>query len=98
VERDGLRLVRNIGPSIGDKAGWRNGLLRFDDETLLEAIAEVNRYSRIQLVIRDPRIKAMRISGSFRAGDAEGFVETVAELRPVRPSRRGETIELLRAQ
>jgi transmembrane sensor len=95
IERDGVRLIRNIGPSIGDKVGWRTGLLNFDDETLVEAVTEVNRYSGVQLVIRDPQVAAIRISGSFRAGDAEGFIETVAELRPVRPSRRGGTIELL---
>jgi transmembrane sensor len=97
IERDGVRLIRNIGPSIGDKVGWRTGLLNFDDETLVEAITEVNRYSGVQLVIRDPQVAAIRISGSFRAGDAEGFVDTVAELRPVRPARRGATIELLPA-
>jgi transmembrane sensor len=74
---------------------WPNGLLTFDAETLGAAAAELNRYSRQQLVIRDPRVAQLRISGVFKAGDAERFAGTLSQVQPVRVVRRGpDTLEL----
>ena len=97
-ERGGARLIRTAGTASENGAGWRRGLIDFDDISLSEAVAEVNLYSRDQLVIRDSRVGAMRISGQFRAGEAERFARTVAEVHPVRVVRRGNGIELLPAR
>lgn len=72
-------------------------MLHFDDDRLAQAIAEVNRYAAVQIVIRDPAVAAMRVSGEFRAGDPERFARTIAELRPVRVVRRSGTLELVPA-
>jgi transmembrane sensor len=93
VERNGAPTVRALDAG-GDATGWRRGLIDFNDEPLAEAVAEVNRYSRDQLVIRDPAVAALRISGQFRAGEAERFARTVAEVHAVRLIRRGNRIEL----
>ena len=95
VERDGKAVIRPIAGGAEDAGSWTDGLLRFDDETLAAAAAQVNLYSHERLVVRDPAVAAMRISGEFRAGDAMRFARTVAELRPVRVIRRGGEIELV---
>ena len=84
---------------VQGSAGWRQGLLNFEDESLGGAAAEANLYSRDQqLVVADPRVKALRISGVFQAGDPERFARAVAELQPVKVVRRGpQTIELVAA-
>lgn len=74
---------------------WRLGLLTFDDETLAAAAAELNRYNREQIVVRDPRVARMKVSGVFKAGDAERFATALAQVQPVRVVRRGQNeIEL----
>lgn len=93
LDRGGTPVIRTLEPGA-DAASWRRGLIAFNDEPLAEAVAEVNRYSRDQLVIRDPAVAALRISGQFRAGEAERFARTVAEVHPVRLVRRGNRIEL----
>lgn len=93
VERGGATTIRTVDGEYA--AAWRRGLLDFDDEPLSEAVAEVNRYSRDQLVIRAPAVGALRISGQFRAGEAERFARTVAEVHQIRLIRRGNVIELV---
>lgn len=95
VERDGRAVVRTVGARLGNATGWIRGLLHFDDAPLGEAAAQVNLYSSERLVIRDPEVAAMRISGEFRAGDAMRFAAAVAELRPVRAVRRPGEVELV---
>jgi transmembrane sensor len=97
VEANGVSVVRKLDTDAMP-AGWRTGLLDFDDRPLSEAVAEVNRYASRPIVIRDPAVGGMRISGQFRAGDAERFASTVAEVHPLRVVRREGEIELAPAQ
>jgi transmembrane sensor len=51
---------------------WRAGKLLFNDEPLSEAVARMNRYSRVQ-VVADPEVADVRIGGAFNAGDIGAF-------------------------
>ncbi len=94
VERGGAAVIRKTGPTAGDSPGWTQGLLHFDDVPLAEAVAEVNRYAPIPIVVRSRDVAALRVSGDFRAGDGARFAETVAELHPIQVVRRADSIEL----
>lgn len=74
---------------------WRRSLVEFDDETVGDAIAELNRYSPTQIVVADGRVGAMRMSGIVRTGDPAEFTTLVGAMLPVasRKNTRGE-IEL----
>ena len=54
---------------------WRARRLDFSDTPLQEAIAEANRYSRVQIVLEAPAYKDARISGRFEAGRNDLFAE-----------------------
>lgn len=94
VERGGTAVIRRIDEEGGEATGWTRGLLHFDDVPLAEAVAEVNRYSPVPIVVSSREVGALRVSGEFRAGDGARFAETVAELHPIRVIRRGDSIEL----
>jgi transmembrane sensor len=98
VEREGTAAVRGMGISSEAATGWRHGLISLNDVPLGEAVAEINRYSGDRIVIRDPAVAAMRVTGQFRAGDAQRFAGTVAEIHPVRVVRRGNAIEIVPAR
>lgn len=69
----------------GDTA-WTARMLEFDDTRLDEAAALANRYSKVQLKLGDERIRGLRVSGAFRAGDVTGLARSLAaafELRLV---------------
>lgn len=73
---------------------WREGFVEFSDTPLSEAVAEMNRHGGQQLVIVDPSVGAMKISGRFKLGDPDRFMRTVALLLPVRAVPVGDTLEI----
>lgn len=85
-----LAAVTPIGP--GAVAPWREGRLVFDDTPLASALAEFARYGDTHLVIRDPAVGALRVTGSFEIAQVGKFVRALPLILPVRlASRDGRT-------
>ncbi len=61
-------------PDAEQRLSWRNGYLVFDATPLADAVAEFNRYSARKIVIDDPSLSALRISGNFRSSNSDGFL------------------------
>ncbi|MFC4312464.1 FecR family protein [Steroidobacter flavus] len=69
--------------SAADVSAWESGHLVFDDESLASVIERMSHYSSQRLLIADPRIANLRITGFFNAGDTAGFISTITEYLPV---------------
>lgn len=67
---------------------WQQGRLVFDNERLVDAVAEINRYLRRIIVLDDPNLTELRISGTFSAGHAEPFVEALEGIHNVQVVQR----------
>ncbi len=67
-------------PSIEAATAWRRGQAVFDDASLADAVAEVNRYGGPTIVIADPRVASLRVSGVFATNDSGEFAQAVATL------------------
>jgi transmembrane sensor len=57
---------------------WPTRMLEFDGTRLEEAAALASRYSEVQLKLGDERIRGLRVSGTFRAGDIAGLARSLA--------------------
>jgi transmembrane sensor len=67
--------VRRIAATeVSRRLAWESGELSFQGETLLQAVAEFNRYNRTKLRVDDPLIEDLAIGGNFQALDIESFV------------------------
>ena len=66
-------VLPNSIDKVDDLLSWRHGLLVFDQSNLADAASEFNRYSRKKLIITDPTIARMRISGRFESNNLDGF-------------------------
>lgn len=66
-------------PRMDQVLAWRRGEAIFDDVSLAEAVAEMNRYSVRPLVLPDA-LGGIRISGLFQTGDNARFARAVAKL------------------
>jgi transmembrane sensor len=75
---------------------WREGQIIFDDDTLATAVAEVNRYSPMKIIL-DPRLANLRMSGVFIAGHSDSFVQTVTGHFPIKATPEGDGELLLTA-
>jgi transmembrane sensor len=73
---------------------WRGGRLTFRDTTLADAVAELNRYNVRQIEIGDPKLGALRVSGSFRPTHYEAFVRVLQEGYSIRAADRSDKIIL----
>lgn len=62
---------------------WREGKLIFSNEPLRQAVAEVNRYSARKIVLADSALGDLRVSGVFRTGRTDSFVQAVGAYFPV---------------
>jgi transmembrane sensor len=67
-------------PRIDQITAWRRGEASFENASLREAVAEMNRYSRVPIVLADETLAARRISGVFHTGDNLAFAQAVAAL------------------
>ncbi|MBS0580683.1 MAG: FecR domain-containing protein [Proteobacteria bacterium] len=74
----------HIRPGDADRAtAWRRGQLVFDGLRLGDAVAEMNRYSDTRIVLQDPQLADIRVSGAFAAGRPEVFVEALTNYFPI---------------
>lgn len=81
-------------PSIEAATAWRHGQALFEDIPLAEAAAELNRYGGPNLVIVDPRVASLRVSGVFATHDSGEFAEAVATLHGLRIERRAGELRI----
>ncbi len=67
-----------ISPAdVTQTTSWQRGLLVFKNDSLQDAVSEMNRYSTTEIVLADTRTSQLRLSGAFKAGDNQGFSEAL---------------------
>ncbi len=62
---------------------WRQGKVIFRDQTLAAAVHRLNRYSRRQVIVDDPALAQMKVSGVFDSDDAQAFADAMQAYLPV---------------
>jgi transmembrane sensor len=83
--------------SIEDASRWTEGTLVFKQRRLGDLIAEVNRYSTVQIRLADRSLADLRVSGVFRVGDQTALLEALRKGWSISTTRTGEhEIELSR--
>ncbi|HEX2013527.1 MAG TPA: FecR domain-containing protein [Roseateles sp.] len=84
-------------PAVEEVTAWRRGEAMFDNATLAEAVAEINRYGKTQVSIGDPALAGLRISGVFATRDTAEFAHVVAKLHGLEAVPGDAGITLIRA-
>jgi len=65
---------------IGRELAWREGKIALQGETLAEAVALYARYSDTSIVVADPTLAQMQVTGLFTVNNPLGFSRAVAEV------------------
>jgi len=88
----GVTSVRDVDAAA--EVSWRTGVLDFDNIPLSEAVARFNRSAINTIVLADPSLGELRVSGVFRADDPMGFARALAPAYPVRvePQSSGDVV------
>jgi transmembrane sensor len=80
--------------SLDNATAWRRGQIILDDTPLSAAISELNRYSKVKLVVKRPEAQAIRVTGLFRTGDSLSFAHAVAQTYGLTVDERDDAIVL----
>lgn len=67
--------------------GWTEGRIDIDALPLIEAVAEINRYSMTKLRLETSSLEGLVVSGAFQAGDNAGIAAALAAIYPLRVAR-----------
>ncbi len=83
--------------TVVDRAtAWKERRLVFESLTLAEVIDEFNRYNDPPLLIDDPALRELPISGVFRANDRASFVEFLNTMNLAQSQTRADGTIVLR--
>ncbi|HKQ15280.1 MAG TPA: FecR domain-containing protein [Steroidobacteraceae bacterium] len=82
---DGSASVQTVD-AIGI-AAWRKGRLQYRNEPLRSVIADLARYSAREIVIANPQVADLRITGTVFAGDVDSWLQSLETALPVRVVR-----------
>lgn len=75
---------------------WSRGFHVFAATSLQQAFVEINRYSEVKLVLADPSVGELLVSGSFKLGDGKAISEALPYAIPVKVSERDGTMVISR--
>lgn len=86
-----------VGAAAVDKAlAWRQGQIDLDGLTLGQAADEFARYSDRRIVIDDPMIARLKMTGLFSASDPDGFAKAAALSLGLRVTAEADGVRLSR--
>ncbi len=85
-----LDAIEMVDPQeLAARLSWRRGLLTFAGDPLDEVVAEISRYTTVNIEIMDPDVRAIKIGGQFPAGETDAMLETLEKNFGLRVTRRG---------
>ncbi len=70
--------------AVADIASWRTYRVAFHGQRLDNALSELSRYGDVPLVLRDPAVAALKVTGTFDPRDLPAFLQALPAIAPVR--------------
>ncbi len=100
ISYDNAGELSSIGPvDVPAISAWQAGKLFFHDRPLSEVLVQVARYHSVELVLADPELKTLKISGTFNTNSLPLFLRTLEAGFPVKAEvLDGRHIRLRRAR
>ncbi|WP_445427692.1 FecR family protein [Alishewanella sp. HL-SH05] len=87
-------IQQNQPQQVSQAQTWRQGIMRFDNESLDHVVQEFNRYRTRKITIIDEQVKNYRISGVFHLADGEAILSALEATLPIRVAVVAEQINI----
>ena len=97
-DSEGLRPASAIDSArVGE---WRRGRLVYEAASLVELVADANRYTqtRVEFAAGSEFVSAYKISGAFNSRDIDGMLTTLEAVHPIEIDRSEPDVVRIRAQ
>ncbi|MGH7947380.1 MAG: FecR family protein [Opitutaceae bacterium] len=82
---------------VAERLAWRAPRLEFTGARLADAVALMNRYNTVKLVIDDRGIEDLEVSGFFRSDNITTFLHLLEQGLGIKSEARGNTVRLRKA-
>lgn len=97
VAADGAVIASNKRADIDRATAWLPADIQFSNSTVGEVARRFNAYTTTALMIDDPQVSRMRISGRFHAHDVDAFLAYLSSLHGVQVKRDGARVRVVAA-
>ena len=87
---------RPVAAPIADTRNWPDGWVDYRTIPLAGLISEANRYAKTPIIIDDPALASLGVTGRFRLTDTDSFVKRVADLCALKVTKKADGIHLSR--
>ncbi|MDE0053256.1 MAG: FecR domain-containing protein [Gammaproteobacteria bacterium] len=100
-EQDQQTVTEDSIAEVERLQSWRSGRVRFEDQTLMDVISEVNRYSSVKVLIEDSTIADLRISAVLNldqvemTGQVELLLSSLEDIHPIKVVRHPDRFVLI---
>ncbi len=91
---EGHTRARLDEPRLEAVTAWRRSEIVLDRTPLADAVVEMNRYDQTTLIIDDPKVAQLKVSGIYHTGNSETFATMIAHLYGLEVVRRNGLISL----
>jgi len=99
IDQKGEAVSTMTPQSLNKELDWRDGVLTFEGETLDTVIAEISRYSDLQIEIADSDLRDEQIVAYYKIGGVDGVLEALRLMEHVEVEQISERhVRLSRAQ
>lgn len=87
-------IEKNAPENVRQATAWLHQEIIFDHTPIGEAVQQFNRYTQTQLVVDDPRIGSIAISGVFHIYDLASFAQFLNGLPDVEAVMKGNVLHI----
>jgi len=95
----GAPAVVEISPAeMAERLAWSGPRVEFSDTALADAVALMNRHSKLKMIVDDPELAKLPVNGLFRVDNTETLVRLLESGFGVKAERTGDTITLRKAR
>jgi transmembrane sensor len=87
--------TRQLSPSeVQRSVSWREGTVYFENQPLSDVIAELGRYTSLELIVKDDALRLLPVGGTFKANPegAEALLTMLERGFGLRVSREGDRV------
>lgn len=91
-----LAVTKRTSKKLDDQLGWRRGVIVFDNVTLAEAAAELNRYNQQKIVVVGASTGQLNVNATLPINNVGLFVRSAKTLFDLKIENRGNEILISR--
>lgn len=98
LQYDGMGTISPIkNVDANTTTAWTRGRLVFSGSTLAEISSEISRYNDVKIVVNDPELNQLRVSGTFKTNDIDNLLHTLESILPLISERSIDGVIHLRS-